>query len=483
MVRQSSISYWNLPEAVQDIFIRQRTGSLSLRIGDRREQFLFLSGQLYLLPSSPCYERLTEILVGPRDGYEDARFDAAKYLSSELGLLVRDLVEEMSEWEVSELHFEETEAEVSEDIVGPVPTGVLVMDFCSRGSSETELLRRLGGLDSRYRAGDSNLRCRVPELDQGEIGLLDRLESAADVRTLIAEAGGRASEVLCNLTRLVSVRLVESESDLEPAKGVLSPELLESISTRVRESLNSKPLEMEPDRHRAWLSKMLQDYGRQSHFELLGVDSESPIKEIHHRYMELARAVHPSHAENLGFRNRKRSRQLEWLFARLTEAYLVLSDPDRAAEYRRGLSEVPTPRAPEPLTQERRVERSRLGRQNYLLALEYVDVDDYHYAIELLRQAVTADPLPEYHALLADCLRRNPHWLHMAVDSYREAVAQRPGDPELRALLEEVTDEFRRHAAHTAAKSASPPEEGGPDEGLGQRLIAKFKRRERPPES
>jgi len=482
MADPGALSYWHFPEAVQDIFLFQHTGRLTLRLGERRETLLFLSGELYLLPSSTHYERLTQILVGPREDDVDTSFDPVVYLRDELARLVRDLVEEMAGWEVSELHFEETEAEVPEDVVGPVPTGALVMDLCSRGLSETELLRRLGGLNTRYGAARAILRRRVPELHQSEIGLLDRLDTVADVRTLIAEAGGRAAEVLHNLIRLASVQLIESEAEAEP-QGVLSQELLDSISARVQESLDSKPLEMKVDQHRAWLSKVLKDYGSQSHFELLGVDSSSSIEDIHRRYMELARAVHPCHADRLGFRNRKRSRQLEWLFSRLTEGYLVLSDSDRAAEYRRGMSELPTPQKPSHWTRERRVERSRLGRVNYLLALEHAEADDYHYAIELLRQAVTADPLPEYYALLGDCLRRNRHWLHMAVDSYREAVALRPQDPDLRALLQEVTEQFHRQSARDAA--ASEPLKGAddPKEGLPRKLISKLRARAGPPDS
>jgi curved DNA-binding protein CbpA len=471
MAEAGEISYWHLPEAVQDIFLRQRSGILRMRRGDQRERLYFLSGQLFLLPDTPFVERLTDILIGPSET-EGMDFDAAAYLRRELGQLVRELVDEMASWDPSEIRFEEGEAE-SEESVGPVPTGILVMDLCSRGMSEMELLRRLGGLDARFRSTDVSLRRRVPDLDKAEVGLLDRLNSMADVRTLIAESG-RASEVLCNLTRLTAVRLVEAEDEQSSPGDVLSQELFESISARVLSSLGSRPLEIDPAAHRAQLSRVLQEYGRQSHFELLGVDSGSTVEDIHRRYMELARAYHPSHIESLGFRNRKRGGQVEWLFSRLTEAYLVLSDPERAAEYRRGLSDVPVPGQSDTAARERRTERREVARHNYRMALEHIEQEDYHYAIELLRQAISSDPLAEYHALLGQCLRRNPRWLHMAVDSYRQAAVLRPGDPDLRATLREVTEEYHRYAGDMEQGEAAS--EDNPEASPRGSWISKLRR-------
>ncbi len=64
------------------------------------------------------------------------------------------------------MRFREGLDEVPDDIAGPVPTGGLVMDLCTRGLRETELVERLGGLDSRFRATEEEmLRRRLPELD------------------------------------------------------------------------------------------------------------------------------------------------------------------------------------------------------------------------------------------------------------------------------------------------------------------------------
>jgi tetratricopeptide (TPR) repeat protein len=446
MAEQSGLSYLTLSEALQDVFVQQRTGVLEVDADEGVERFLFLLGELYLCGTNPLREEMEALLAGPPSGYDDPRFDPHVYLEEGLARIARDLSDRLAEWSSRDARLVEPMDEVPDDLVGPVPTGGLVMNLCARGLRETQLLQRLGGLDSRFRATEETmLRRRIPELDGGEVQLLDRLGHTADVRTLIAESGGRASVVLCHLVRLQAVQLIASDSARDESKSPLSRGLLENISKRVLASLEREPLDLDPAGHRARLGKLFQEYGKQSHFELLGVGASTPASEVHGCYMELARLAHPSHAERL--RMRDRGRRLEWLFSRLTEAYLVLSDPDRAAQYRRGLANVPQATASAPRGEARRAERVHLAREHYELAKEQVDEGDYFYAIELLRQATLADPQPDYFALLGRAQLRNPRWVHMAVDSFREAVALRPADEALRRQLAEATESYKRQRA------------------------------------
>lgn len=472
MPESAGISYLTLPEALQDVFIRQRTGKLSLLVERARQELFFFSGQLYLAGDNPMRREMEGILAAPEGAQDDPHFHPRRYLERELPTFVGELANRIGDWDAQDLRFDETVEAFPDDLVGPVPTGALVMDLSCRGRSEAELLRYLGGLDTRYRATERlMLRRRIPELDAHEISLLDRLERAADLRTLIAEAGDETRPVVRHLARLEAVRLVvvEGEISLSP----LSEGLLEDISARVLASLEERPIELGPKAHRARLSKLLLDYGRQSYFELLGVDGGSSADEIHRNYMELARLSHPSHAARMHMRDR--GRRLEWLFSRLTDAYLVLSDPERSADYRRNLAHIPPPRVSGPHEKARRSERAAVARQDYRLAREHIEVNDFHYAIELLRQAVLADPSPEYYLLLGQTLERNPRWLHMAVDSLREAVALRPHDAELRAELSRVAGEYQRRN-RAAGRGRGNEAEGGLDgQGLGSRLMRRLK--------
>jgi tetratricopeptide (TPR) repeat protein len=108
------------------------------------------------------------------------------------------------------------------------------------------------------------------------------------------------------------------------------------------------------------------------------------------------------------------------------------------------------------------------------MALEHIEEEDYHYAIGLLRQAINSDPRAEYHALLGQCLRRNPRWLHMAVDSYRQAAVLRPGDPDLRETLREVTQEYHQQAG--SREPAGEASEGDREAKRGRSWISKLRR-------
>ncbi|MDX1643533.1 MAG: DnaJ domain-containing protein [Thermoanaerobaculia bacterium] len=469
---QAEISYLTLTEAFQDVFLHQRTGVLQLTSEDRRERLLFLGGQLYLSRSNPGGIRLAEIFGGPEEAAEDPKFDAARYLQRELDELITEVENDLGSLEVRDLRFESGLGDVPDDLVGPLPTAPMVMDLYGRGWSFEELLSRLGGRQTRYRTtGDPRLRERIPNLDAGEIRLLERLRRPASIRDLLDEAENRLA-LLCQLIRLAAVGLVQRIEEGERRPSGLSGELLAGLSERVRRSLEEKPLTLEPQQHRAQVGKLLSEYGRQGFYQLLDVDGAATAEDVHRAYLEKARLVHPTHADALGMG--ERGRKLEWLFGRLTEAYLVLSDPERAAEYRRRATDLPSPQARRPTAKARRSEQVKLARERYRLALEYIEQEDYFYAIELLKQAARADERSEYLALLANCQMQNPRWLNQAADTMQRALALRPDDEELRAQLEEIRHRLRaRRDTERARQEAAE----GRETERERRLLDKLRRR------
>lgn len=475
MSQQAEISYLTLSEAFQDIFLRQRSGVLRLSWEGHRERLAFLGGQLYLSPENPCGERLRSILAAPPGAEEDPRFEPGGYLRRELTTLLSELEASLLAHPVKDLRFETGLGDLPDDLAGPLPTSMLVMDLYGRGWSFEELLPRLGGRTARYRAHrDARLRRRVPDLDAGEVRLLESLRRGTSVEELLAGTDDRLA-LLCRLVRLVAVDLVRTIEPTDGRRAGPSAELLETLAQRVRRNLDDAPLELEPQQHRARVGKMLSEYGRQDFYELLGVDGSADAEEVHAAYIERARLAHPSHGEALGMAGR--SRKLEWLFARLTEAYLVLSDPERAARYRRTATTVPTPRARQPSVKARRSEQVRLARERYRLALDYIEEEDYFYAIQLLQQAVQADERAEYLALLASCQLQNPRWLNQALDTLRRAVALRPDDGELRAQLESTKERIRERAV--AREHSEEAESGDGGEARRARRILDRLRRDR----
>lgn len=475
MSHQAEISYLTLSEALQDVFVRQRTGILTVVGEGGREKFVVLGGQLYLSGTNPCREDLDRVLAGPPAGGDDPRFDPRSYLNRELRKLVRKLSKALAARKVGDLRFAGQLADVPDDVIGPVPTAPLVMDLATHGLTAEELLRRLGGAAAKYRtAADDRMRLRVPDVDVDDMVLLDRLEKSATVGSLIAN-DEEPAEVLRRLVRLDSVGLVEAVSEPSRAAAGLSREVLGRIADRVREDLESHPLEIDPKAHRARVDRLLEDYGRLGYYDLLEVEADASAEDVHAAFMKMAREAHPVHAEALGLSS---GRKLEWLLSRLTEAYLVLSDPERSAEYRRGAGTVPVPRQAIPDSDERSSERVALARESYLVALDRIEREDYFYAIEMLRHAIRNDERAEYYALLGSCQMENKQWLHLAVDSFRRAVQLSPEDEELRHLLAEAREEYRIYEEELESRRGKLSEDER-QKTRTRRVLAKLRRQRR----
>ena len=71
------------------------------------------------------------------------------------------------------------------------------------------------------------------------------------------------------------------------------------------------------------------------HFAMLGLDQDAPVEAVRAAYFELARHLHPDRLAAAGVDDEKR--EAHRVFARINEAFGVLSDPDRRAEYARVL--------------------------------------------------------------------------------------------------------------------------------------------------
>jgi len=218
-------------------------------------------------------------------------------------------------------------------------------------------------------------------------------------------------------------------------------EVLARFQERVRRDLAAKPFDLDPDEHRRRLAEFLVRCGRDTYYELLEVPTGADESTVHSAYLRVAREVHPDHADRLGLGGRQGV--VEVLFERATEAYLVLCDPHRRSEYDRWAA-VEAGR-----TAEERLEEAReLTRGLVKQAAGLAHREDYHFALEILRQAVRTDPQSDAAwALLGEVQAQNPKWLHMAGDSLRRAMELAPDHLEHRYALAEVEEKRGRREA------------------------------------
>ena len=237
----------------------------------------------------------------------------------------------------------------------------------------------------------------------------------------------------------------------------LSEEELELFSAKVARRLSELPLDLDPASHRQRVAGLLREAGEASFYQLLGIVPTAATQEVHEAYEQIARLVHPANARRLGLVGREGV--LEMLFERITHAYLTLFQPDRRKLYDRELTPNAWSAAWAPAPGRRREEAREVAQRFYERATALAEAEDFHFAIELLQQAVRADPRPDYYALLGKLQAKNPRWLRAAGENLRRAMELGARDPELPAAVEQIQQRLASGEALQAqptSESASP---------------------------
>ncbi len=402
--------------AVRRIYLERETGVLALGNADR---LFFVSGELYLRPEHPLAPAAAD---AGEEGGEGRRV-----------LAVAAIVDLMSGVTAADFEFQEGIAHISSDLVGPLPTASVLMEGAVRNRDEFQLLKQLGGEERRFVAttGEESLQS-LPDLDPQEAFLLSRLDQPTPVKELLRQADLERGATLEKLCRLQAIDLIRPQEKAVQAEspGILTAELVQRFSDRIRDGLERSPLSLDPRYHRERIGALMRQLGEMTFYELLQVEISSLPEEIHDAYTKLARLVHPSHAAALGLEGKEAGMHL--LFERATEAYLTLSDSERTRKYLLEIGPLARSSAGKPSEEVRKKESKGVAEHNFRMAKSMALREEYHFAIELLNQAVRTDPKPEYYALLAECLEQNPKWARKAIFNYSEALELAPADADLR---------------------------------------------------
>lgn len=241
----------------------------------------------------------------------------------------------------------------------------------------------------------------------------------------------------------------------------VTPLELSLFIDRIGRSLAERPLEIGVSEHRERVAAMVREVGGSSFYQLLGVGPAASPEKVHEGYQQVARLVHPNHAPYLGLEGREGV--LEVLFERVTAAYITLSHPGRRRDYDREMG--PETWTETPSGRNRNEENRDRARANFNRATAYVAKDEFHFAIELLREAVRIDPQAKYFALLGELQEKNQLWLRHAADSYTRALEL--GGPD-RQVEESLARVFRRleggaaPPAHPGTSRRRPGAAGSP---------------------
>lgn len=489
-----------LRQLLKAIHLERLTGILEVKMAGETRRFYFIEGGLHLVDGHALAQRLAALLEEEPKPSPDGGAGEPSPMSGarrrELRNLVGRIAGFLMQLEVGKARFLEGNDAHPEALVGPLPTGLLVMEMAVKGVAADEILERIGGPEVRIVAETDGAGLEEHDwLEMEEVFLLSRLDVPMEVGSVLTHMGLEQEVALRAIERLRAVGWIafSEQPAARPAparvpNALISEPVVKRFRERIAAVLQDRPLELDYEEHRQRLGQLLATLGEKDHYQLLELRHDAQLEQIHSRYELLARIVHPSHGRRLDLVGKEQA--LELLFERATEAYLTLSDPKRRASYdqKMGFSVLDDEDDdPEARNQD-------LAREYFQMARRLVEGEQYHAAHELLRDAARRDPRPEYWGLLAQVEAKNPNWLRRAVESYRQAVELAPGSVELRLGLaltceqanygseaklqfEQVLARMPGHPAATAGlERLAGAKKGGESSGGGlfQRLFGRF---------
>lgn len=441
------------------------SGVLEIDPTGHRRRLFFRDGELYLPGGHPLARRLAEQVAELSGNASRAAPADREETRRRLLELIERIVDVLLDWRRGAFQLIEGREALPADLVGPLPTRRLLMVGGTQGAEEGELVRRLGGESARLVATPAQNPASSRDLlgfSPEEHFLLERLRTPMRIEELLRESPMSRAELARRLAQLMAIGLVRATDEHAgsvAAVGAPRDEdaaVVQRLGDRIARALADEPVSLEPEAHRARLADLLARSGGLNFYELLEVSTGASSEEVHAAYERLAKLAHPSNARRLGLVGRDEGLRL--LFDRATRAYVTLIDPERRRVYNQ--TEMIELAAGPASSADRAQERRQLARQSYEKGITYAAASEFHFAAELLGQAVRTDPRAEYWMALGRVQARNPNWIGRAVESFRAALELEPDNPNVRfalaQLFEQIGDLERARVQYASVVRLAP---------------------------
>ncbi len=373
-----------VPGLLREIYVGRRSGSLVLARGGERHSLRFRRGHITNAQTNVVEERLGEMLV--RQGrLSQQDLDRATEVVTRDGRRLGEVLGEMGLIDEAGLeeavarHVHETLARVfawtegtyefSEDpddtgggeLTLRLSMGELLLEAV-RAVRDPEVVRLALGDRDRLLApsGDPLLRFQKLTLTPADGFVLSRVDGATSAREIVQMIPLPAEEVERSLFGLLSTGVIEFTQarprrappapSSPPAEEAASPPEAEPLPREPEPRSPAAPLLVPPaddeasERRReildAWEGRKTR-----THFEVLGLSRAVGEAEVKEAYFRLAKRFHPDAQHDASLADLRD--KLEVVFVRLGEAYDVLRDPRKRADYEERLGrERPRPVAP-----------------------------------------------------------------------------------------------------------------------------------------
>ena len=437
-----------LAEIFRDIYLGERTGTLTLATEEREERIHFARGLIHLAESGGENGGLGTALVEAkkissgaleeaRDASEDST-DLARSLVNR-GLMARgplaEAIEEIIDetvrsvftWEGGTASFEDVEQVqplVESDVLstfGLILDGILGM-------------REFGPIRDAMQGLDNRLQMRTPgpipverlTLSPSHGFILSRVDGATSVRDVISILPEEEEDsALRFLFGMVVMGVLEYDPPLGDGPFKVGNILRDHEDRRALERMQEQTI-----RHAYELMR------KQTPYEVLAVTQTASRDAIERAYEE-AKALFSRERILPRVRDRFRS-ELTVIESRLIEAYLTLTQPERgertAEAERRRVAQAAGPATADDLlvrvemdkTKSKvALEKSQAVAEGYFSkARKAMRESDFHNAIQYGKLAVSYNEEdPRFYFLLAECQARNPgaRWQHQAEGNYTRA--------------------------------------------------------------
>ncbi len=363
---KGTLSLINFADIIRDLHLTRRTGLLRLT-RDRELRAVFVEqGDLVFALSNLPHERLGDFLLA-RDLITREQYEAAVQKPNakqrfgqvlvEMGVMSRETVEAQArqhlteiilaafEWESGEFAFEEG-TRAAHDVKLNLLTPNLILMGVRRMTNDAVVRRALGPTTQFIELSpDAMTQLQRATLDGTEGFVLSRITGRMTIDELVLISGVPEATILRVVYGLLCAGILVGShprptmANPQPvapqpaAPSVPSPVTPAPVATPPTPTGTPEPEAVNPDEARFEL-QMLREFlslKTTTYYDMLNVAPTASDSEIKRSYYQMAKKYHPDRYRPLGLPDVLES--AEWIFARISEAYEKLRDPDVRRRY------------------------------------------------------------------------------------------------------------------------------------------------------
>jgi tetratricopeptide (TPR) repeat protein len=424
------IGFLSFAGTLKELFQRRATGELVVSLDGTIKKLFFKNGIIIYASSNLEQDRLGDVLLqngiiskaqyddsgrqvvatGKKQGTLLVQMEAIspKDLFRGLNLQIRSIVLSLFDWEEGACSFSDELPPQEEIVTLRVQPAPLIVEGVLRRASETAKLRALwdpGSLDLKLQPDPPWLLedLRLPVEAKKLLDSVGKGESWGKIPSLTGMSEEKAGAFLYALSVLELV----SASAQAPGREEAAPAATKSPAA---EDTSLAPPEK--------IEELSAGLGSLNLYQMLRLEPGANLDAVKESYLTLAKEFHPD--RYFDDRYDPYRGKITSIFMRINEAYNVLSDAGKRAEYDRREIRLETSHreAGEPDRD------SRIAKEQFRKGMETLKAGDPWTAIESFRWAVQLNPRnPLFHSWLGAALTSTGKRLHEAEEHCKTAIA------------------------------------------------------------